>query len=224
MNKSFFSGHDLMLSMFESFFKSNKCFIEVPYELNGTNSNNMFHILNQSLGGNIYSYHKELVRFAFELIQDKSDLKGLKDCEIIMFHNVKDFGLILNNLTFDDVKNYFEKNDERKQIKEKIVQGHYLHTCAVGGVIRDFFLQENLRLSYMEMQNSIVKFIQSWDKIYKPTLKPLIDTENMDNRNGVMFESYNADISVIITNSKEIMNLSNELVDNGIIDKFTTLY
>lgn len=74
------------------------------------------------------------------------------------------------------------------------------------------------------MQNSIVKFIQSWDKIYKPTLKPLIDTENMDNRNGVMFESYNADISVIITNSKEIMNLSNELVDNGIIDKFTTLY
>lgn len=120
MNKSFFSGHDLMLSMFESFFKSNKCFIEVPYELNGTNSNNMFHILNQSLGGNIYSYHKELVRFAFELIQDKSDLKGLKDCEIIMFHNVKDFGLILNNLTFDDVKNYFEKMTNANKSKKRL--------------------------------------------------------------------------------------------------------
>lgn len=219
--KTFFSGHDLMLSLFESYFHPSdsnnvykEMFVEVPYELANTRSDTLFHILNAKMGGHIHSYHKELVRFAFELIKDKSE-KGLKDCEIVLFSNVKDLGYFLNDLTFQDVKNYFEKNDERKQHAEKIIQGQY--NCAVSNALRELFLEQNLRSSYDEMKQSIMNFIANCEKMYYPPLELLTKAQN-----GEMFQANSSDIAVIITDLPKIVDLSNEYVDNCVMDKYIT--
>lgn len=74
MNKTFFHGHDLMLSLFASYGVESKDgqFVELPFELNGMTSNSMFSVMNQSVGGDVYRYHKELLRFVFCLFENKS--------------------------------------------------------------------------------------------------------------------------------------------------------
>lgn len=97
--------------------------------------------MNQSVGGDVYRYHKELLRFVFCLFENKSK-QELQLVHHIMSSKIKDFGLILNNLNFNDLHVYFVENNERNKIKEDIIQGHY--DCQVSKMLSEMFLQEEL--------------------------------------------------------------------------------